>query len=192
MTAPSAKASTSGHCRFWAVVLASLAPWPAWAVDYDGPRIDTVDVAGDLSQVRRQMRHVGHEGHYAWTHWDVRYHFTSRPGRDGCVVATVKVVLTTTITMPHLRAEASTAEVRRHWKTFEPALRTHEMGHADLALSGARAMESALWHVPAQPRCAEIDRLAKEKADAILDEMHHHDLDYDARTRHGRTQGAVF
>jgi predicted secreted Zn-dependent protease len=171
---------------------ALLAPFPAMAVDYAGPRIDPVEVAGDVKQVVQQMRAGGPDGFFAYTHSWIDYHFTTLPGPSGCTVQTATVKLTVSIRLPHLQAEASTAEVVQHWKTFAPALRLHEDGHAAIALATAREIEAALWHTPAQTTCPATIRLAKAAADTVLADLSRRNASYDAQTGHGRTQGAVF
>jgi len=70
------------------------------------------------------------------------------------------------------------------------ALRLHEDGHRDHGLQAAQTILEVLQSFHASCETFEAD--ANQAALNIIQHYAQQDRDYDARTQHGRTQGAVF
>lgn len=175
-----------------AASLVILAPVGARAVEFAGPVLDYYDVDGSPTDLARQMREKSHAGgghYFAETLWSIHYHFKTRVAGGRCGMTAVEVTLVTTTRLPRLRS-AFDSSVMRQWAAFEPALHSHEMGHVEIAQAGAEEIEAALWATPAQRGCAATGRLAKTAADRLIKAIDSRQHDYDARTEHGRTQGA--
>jgi predicted secreted Zn-dependent protease len=77
------------------------------------------------------------------------------------------------------------------WKRYTTALTTHETGHRDLVLAGARRVQRALLDVSPRP-CGSMQAAAKQAAQTQLALIRDEDARYDLTTRHGATQGAVW
>jgi Bacterial protein of unknown function (DUF922) len=65
-----------------------------------------------------------------------------------------------------------------------PTLATHEKGHIDFVVATAPSVLEALH--------ASTCGKANSDANVVLDRIRPHDIDYDAATDHGATQGARF
>jgi len=72
----------------------------------------------------------------------------------------------------------------RQWSAYVQALATHEEGHVDFVVSHYQAVATAIK----KATCLTADAAAN----AALQPIRQHDLDYDAATNHGATQGATF
>jgi len=80
-------------------------------------------------------------------------------------------------------ADASPALVAR-WNEYVHRLAEHEQGHVDFVVASLPRVEAAI-------RAATCDT-AEAAAQAALVPIRQHDVDYDAATQHGATQGARF
>ena len=70
------------------------------------------------------------------------------------------------------------------WTSFELALGEHEKGHVDFVVSHYSSVSAAIEGAT----CG----TAEAAAQAALKPIRQHDIDYDAETNHGATQGAHF
>ena len=177
-------------CIGLGTALFALAPSHSRALDYAGPQFTYYAVSGSAADIARQMHEKGRDGHFAYTDYHIDYRFVTRPTASTCAVASATVLLRVTVLMPQLAG--ADARVRGRWSAFEPALRRHEMGHADNALAAAHDIESALLDIRDQPSCPVADALVKKVADEIFAALKNLDQSYDRKTDHGKTQGAVF
>jgi predicted secreted Zn-dependent protease len=119
--------------------------------------------------------------------------WTWRTKSDGpnCRTSSANVVVRSEITLPRWTPAADTAPgVYAQWKTFLSALETHEVGHKDISARHAREMLTALQKLTGF--CSSLDTERRRITDDILARMHEEQIKYDADTRHGVTQGAVF
>lgn len=121
-------------------------------------------------------------------HWQTSY----RTVADGqCVVDKVAVGLHVRHTYPHWKdASGAPAEAVERWQDFMSRLHLHEEEHAALATRYAAQLLQTLQNTPTQD-CFHISTTAEERAARILDELRQANERYDARTGHGRTQGAI-
>lgn len=123
-----------------------------------------------------------------------------RRWRSTCTVTGGTVSANCTIVMPNLSGGSLTATAQREWDRFLAAVETHETGHIDeyvveaqavaqelsrLSAEGEgrdqRAAESAARSAFSQEMGRQFDLVARANAAAAR---------YDARNRHGETQGA--
>lgn len=125
---------------------------------------------------------------HGYTRWYVswNYRWLRKPG--SCRINTTKLDVTGTITLPQLH-EAQPAQ-RKVFNAYVARLREHEIGHFDIALDAARAIESYLGSLPAFSDCSSLEQQANQGAHQILDDFRQRERQYDSRTGHGRTQGA--
>ena len=81
--------------------------------------------------------------------------------------------------------------LRVQWARFDDRLRTHEYGHALIGYRTQQDVERVLQEAAiVDGDCATVGKALNRLAKAIIDRGL--DANYDARTGHGRTQGAVF
>jgi predicted secreted Zn-dependent protease len=77
------------------------------------------------------------------------------------------------------------------WDAFMRALSLHEARHVDIAAAGARAIRREIEGISA-PSCAGMDIRTRAAAERVLTAHREQDRQYDRRTRHGMTEGAVW
>jgi predicted secreted Zn-dependent protease len=142
------------------------APARADIFDQADISVTTYLVSGsDLAEVQDQMGEKGPRGSWAYTTWNAAW--------DGdCQTA-----VTAEITMPELAEDADlTAAQVAEFDRMTQALLSHELGHVQIGLDFAAAVQAA--GCPADTTRLHDDFAAQE-------------LDYDATTQHGYTQGAT-
>lgn len=116
--------------------------------------------------------------------WSYRWR-TKGNGRGGCDLNSVEIEFRATVTVPRFVGEESASKsLRERWQRYHRALMEHEAGHIRYAWDQREAIATAIKGAT----CA----TANQAGEAVLDRIHAHDRDYDAKTRHGATQGAVF
>lgn len=115
-----------------------------------------------------------------------RYGWRMRRGPDGrCDPASVELRFTAEVKLPRLaNAETLPARVRKRWQDYYAALLRHEAGHVGYAWSQHGVLLAAL-------KASSCETMAAT-GKAELDKIRGHDRAYDAETRHGATQGAIF
>jgi predicted secreted Zn-dependent protease len=82
--------------------------------------------------------------------------------------------------------------LRARWDRFVAALKLHEEGHFDHGRQFGSELERSLAMLGAQNSCNTLDVLTHQHYDALLEKYRAIDMEYDATTDHGRTQGAIF
>lgn len=138
---------------------------------------------------------VGEDGkrYHGYTTWHVSWTFTHAPAGNACVIRSVRVDTDTVMTLPQL-AETGTlpGSVKTKWETYSAALRLHEDGHRQIAISAAREVERRLSRLGSSGGCKALESEANRVAQAILSDFRARERDYDRSTDHGATQGARF
>ena len=129
----------------------------------------------------------------AFTSWNVTWTFERRTGKEGCYVDSVKTVVRVIHRFPKWKDRFfASNDLQEKWGTYMKALKEHEDGHKDIAVGAAREIEWALAGLDASPNCEEIRIRANALARGILRKYEEQESAYDALTRFGETQGAVF
>ncbi len=156
------------------------------AYDVDGESIEAlrraIDAAGPVIDGER---FVGR------TRWHLDWRFTYANDVRGCRVATAQTRVTLRTTYPRwVRAHAAPPEVTARWQRFMTALRRHEETHRRHGLEAGAAIQRRLTQLLPQPDCTATERVANRMAHGIVALWRAADRDFDARTRHGATEGA--
>jgi len=129
----------------------------------------------------------------AFTSWNVSWTFERRTGKDGCYVDSVRTIVKVRHRFPRWRDRPfAPMDLQEKWGAYMKALKEHEDGHKDIAVGAAREIEWALAGLDASPNCEEIRIRANALAREILGKYEEQEAAYDAITRFGETQGAVF
>ena len=81
---------------------------------------------------------------------------------------------------------------RRQWQVYQARLQLHEAGHVKLAERTATALDETFSTISLFPSREKLEEAIRARAAAILRKHTAFHLDYDHRTRHGKTQGAQF
>lgn len=183
------------HLLFGSVLALSCATLPAAAevVEHLQQRSYPVSAAAeqrlyeaiDAASPIRQDGRVFH----GYTRWDLNWRFATQARSDGrCRITSVFVELRITIDLPELR-EGSEAQ-RAAFAAYLPALREHEMGHAQNGRDAAAAIERRIFILPEMRSCIELNQQANQIGQQAVAEFQRRDVQYDQRTQHGKTQGA--
>lgn len=129
----------------------------------------------------------------AVTKWYVNWRYRYQRTEQSCAIASATTDVKVTITMPRLKDEgAAPPALRQAFERYTANLLVHEKGHGKIGIDIARRIEDGLAGLPAEPNCDRMGQVANEFGRKLIREANQQDIDYDARTRHGATQGARF
>jgi predicted secreted Zn-dependent protease len=148
------------------------------------------DVEGrDRASLARSMKAHGPKGFHGFANWNVGYDYTTRPNRDGCEFATVRLKVSGEVLMPRWTGAASASPaMQQHWNEFYAALKRHEDGHIQHGRELALLVNERLMGMGVVP-CDRVRELSQHEFQRLYDNLKSRDRDYDARTNHGRNQG---
>ncbi|WP_338847014.1 DUF922 domain-containing protein [Massilia sp. W12] len=134
------------------------------------------------------LRENGRSFH-GYTRWEIVWNFTFNKGADGlCGIDSVQVKLLTITTLPRLLAAEN--KVRAEFNPFLAALTRHENGHKQHGQLAAYQIEREIKSMPRMSNCQELKQNANLRGTLLIEKGQQADRDYDAKTRHGCTQGA--
>jgi predicted secreted Zn-dependent protease len=153
------------------------------------------DVTGDTPTALWESMRAERPGdlgtYFGRTEWNVTWR-ASWEGAGLCRVRTADVRLTMRIILPRWTPPpGASPELVTRWEAFLRALSEHEAGHADIAASAEREVRRALEAVTA-PSCAMMESGTRLAAQRVLDDYRERNRQFDTRTRHGATEGAVW
>lgn len=135
---------------------------------------------------------VSGEQYFGMTEWEVHaeYRWAKRP--SGCRLAGLVVRASVQTHLPRWnRGDTAPASLSGAWGRFVHALEWHEDGHRALAEDAAEAIRGELVALRS-PSCARLEAEAHRTVIAVLNEYERYNVEYDAATDHGRTQGAIW
>jgi predicted secreted Zn-dependent protease len=132
----------------------------------------------------------GHTGH---TSWQLSYTYRTRGAAGGgCAVDSVTTKLDLKVRMPRWTPGAgASADLQSRWGRYVSALQTHEYGHVQTGRDFESSFKGAARALTA-PDCGALDASLRASFSALLKQANQRDIDYDAQTRHGATQGAYY
>lgn len=153
-----------------------------------GAKMTFYDVGGvTTEQIRERMtaRHPkATRGFDAAARWQYRWSWPGY-GSSSCRLASAKVTVEVVVFFPRwTKPKAAPGPVVAAWRRYSLALAKHEKGHVDRAVAGVPAVVRAIK----SSSCTRADAAAR----AQLDRINESNQAYDARTGHGKTQGATF
>ena len=159
---------------------------------YDVNGMTADEIRADLNR-RGPTDSVEHRHFDAVTRWHVRWWVTYTEGGRGCKIKAVSTMVQVTYSFPRLADPTSApAYLRQAFSQYLERLRVHEKGHAQNAIDIAARIEGRIRHLSPAPTCAALGQSADESGHALIKEAIQRDVDYDAETQHGKTQGARF
>ncbi len=166
--------------------------------------IKTYSIHGSSSrELWDQIHHLGpldaKEGkHFAgFTHWYVAWHYWfvrdgSGHDHDGCRLDRSTVSIDTTTTLPTWADPTDGSKaLQAEWDVFAARLKEHEAGHRDNGMQAAVAIRHLIDGIGRAPDCHALGEQIDAGARAAIARANQADVDYDAKTQHGKTQGAV-
>jgi predicted secreted Zn-dependent protease len=132
-------------------------------------------------------------GHHAQTAWNLSYKFTYEQV-DGRFAATgFELKTKVTVTLPFWHTPKTVApELRQQWLTYLRALYVHEQGHIDSARQAAAELARQLGGLGDFPSAQQLRHAITQTSTNLIARFRRQEADYDVKTQHGATQGAVF
>jgi len=162
-------------------------------------RVEFYDVQGSSgAEVLKSMNErgpVGKDGlrHHGHTSWHVKWTYHLAYQGKSCEIASLVIEPSGTMTLPRWdRPDRASKNLKQEWDRYAAALREHESGHYDFALSASNEIKQRLSSLNGSAGCQALRGEIDSKARAVLSEFQAKELDYDATTKHGATQGARF
>lgn len=129
----------------------------------------------------------------AYTTWYVKWHFEWHNESGKYRIAKANSNVEVKFTMPEWVNYANAPiNLRRKWDKYIKALKEHENGHRDLGVEAAQAVIKAIEDVPARSSGELINNAANAAANRVLERYRAQEKEYDRKTNHGATTGAVF
>ena len=112
--------------------------------------------------------------------------------RGECRVASFSTKTTLTLTLPRWSAPTNADfATRSEWRRYITALAQHELGHAQFAQLAAAGVRKMLSEATAAADCGPLKKRLNADCNTVVENFKKRDQEYDARTRHGETQGAA-
>ena len=144
-----------------------------------------------VAEMRRAGPKTSEGSFLGETQSPVRWTWQTRSSGESCQLSSIKVVVNSQITLPRWAPPADTEPgLFAQWNTFLADLATHEIGHKDISARGAKAILGRLHAI--NTSCASLNEEIRRRTDGIMTATRQEQVAYDADTRHGATQGAVF
>ena len=124
--------------------------------------------------------------------WKISYKYQSRKEAGGCKVSSLTIDLELLMTLPRWTPPAgASADLVSRWERYIAALRVHEDGHLDHGRNAAREFQTVSGSAAAAD-CGALDGALRQRFARLIADYQARDRAYDARTEHGKTQGAWF
>ena len=127
-----------------------------------------------------------------YTEWNIEWHFDRSPGQGTCRLVNPRVIMKDKVILPRWIAPPNApAYLIAKWDAFRKAAATHEGAHRGIVAGVAASI--GLYIVQASGlSCDAVAADVNTKAKALLDTAFASEKELDARTRHGKLEGAVF
>jgi len=160
--------------------------------------IEYYDVRGiSESELRCQMDQNGcrwkdGKRYDAVTTWRVKWDYSHIQTRT-CDPASFRVMLEITYRYPQWqRSEEASESLVEKWQAYLRNLTTHEHGHRDMAIEATQDIARSVQELPAPASCEDLEQQVRNLSQKRMAKLDADSRDYDSRTRHGATQGALF
>ncbi|HYA85742.1 MAG TPA: DUF922 domain-containing protein [Nitrospirota bacterium] len=127
------------------------------------------------------------------TNWKIKWDYDYDRTPQTCTTDSFKVTVDVIFHLPKwVKTGDAPPPLVEKWDTYMEKLLMHEKGHRDRAVEAATEITHAVKELPAARTCAELDREVQALSHERMEKMTGVQEEYDAATKHGRTQGAVF
>lgn len=136
-----------------------------------------------------------HGGYAGYANWNTQYSMDVHKCLFGkCTAKRISINFQSKITLPEWRSSgAFNANVLPRWNQFIAALRVHEEGHVDIALSEAKTLVAELEAMSPikADSCNQLEDKVRQIVDIAVKAGIKASERYDVLTKHGELQGAV-
>ena len=152
------------------------------------------EVAGiEHEALLASLNERGPNGFHAHTQWRVLYAYKTAMRGGQCAVTLVETQVKSDMLMPRWsKRHGASADLVARWQAYEAKLLEHEEGHVRHGQELAAALEAELPRLPPARDCRALDAAVRVRFEELQKVYTDKDKAYDARTQHGRMQGAVF
>lgn len=161
--------------------------------------VEFYEISGDCeADLRTSLRKNGcvcNDGkkYHSLTSWNFKWDYDYHRTKQSCAAVSFQPIININIRYPKWSKNGNPpAELREKWDAFMDNLVKHEEVHRDMAVEAASEVTVAVMKLPLQATCADLDREIKKIARIRMKQLDEDAKDYDAETKHGLTQGAVF
>lgn len=169
---------------------ATAIPLKVEAVEIANATIVYYDIFGFTgAELREQLNMLGPTDYAGFkgdavTEWYIHWNWPGY-GTSNCDLSVAAVSYDMKVILPRWSPpqDASTDLVAK-WISYVNALSLHEQGHVDHVVENFQRVVDAIQGAT----CDTADAVGT----AILEELRHYDVEYDANTQHGAAQGAIF
>lgn len=145
-----------------------LPPW----FEIRNAQVESYFISGStVEELREEMNKKGPHGWHGYTEWHLNW---------DCK----EISVTCTVTLPFWKTGQSTPEVKKRYRMYWNRLALHEQGHVDIV---TRLVDTNRVRVKSM-ECGAANR---SWADTLA-RINRESAEYDRKTEHGKTQGAVF
>jgi predicted secreted Zn-dependent protease len=132
-------------------------------------------------------------GEDAYARWLINWTYRYRQSSSGCRLTAIEVSDRVTFVLPKWQPLPNTSSaLRAKWNAYMRHLRVHENGHRQNSITAVKGIERDFRGLSSFSSCSSAGATANRLAYQRLVEANKADIAYDARTRHGATQDAVF
>jgi predicted secreted Zn-dependent protease len=136
------------------------------------------------TELAKEIQTKGPDGYAGYTNWYIRWGWPGF-GHEECDLSKAWITTKVSVTLPEWDPPTGVpADLIKNWTEFNTALYKHEMGHVGNINNALPLIQQAIQGAD----CITAD----SAADQVLDKLRGWDVEYDDKTDHGRTQGAVF
>lgn len=149
----------------------------------------TAEISNSVFQNTPVVMNGGRYG--AVTHNQFNTGYSTVPtANGGCEVKNVRILLNSTIVLPDLVRNGQSESVLAEWDRYIGALRAHEQMHANNGKYTAETLANRLYDFKASIPCPQMRVSLDQAVDRLINNMGAWDQNLDAKTEHGKTQGA--
>ena len=129
------------------------------------------------------------KAHHGYTKWDVRWNYRSSSDNNGmCRIISSTTTIQGSILLPRL--VSATEAQRSQFDCYVTALQEHEQGHYQIGKNAAKAIDEQILSLPVASDCRTLEKAVNDGAYQTLEEYKKMEREYDAKTMHGKKQGA--
>lgn len=127
------------------------------------------------------------------TNWNVSWRYVSRSNNTNCWITSAQTTVRIKFTFPKwINRSKAPEELRQKWDRYITALERHERRHRDIAVEAAVQIERAIAGIKPRATCDGLKSDANAVGHRLVEDCKKRQSDYDARTQHGKLEGARF
>ncbi len=127
------------------------------------------------------------------TRWKVKWDYDYSRTPQACTPDSFRVNVEVVFRYPKwARTVNAPQQLVEKWDAYMNNLIMHENRHRDIVVEAANELSRAVAELPATRSCADLDREVTALCRVRMKKLSEAQSEYDAATKHGHTQGAVF